>query len=143
MKEVSEAERIATETAIAEKLGENAPEPISGSGGNSPYSPEAIVFLAIGADERGTKVSLASVCKSHDGAGRYKGRGRWREVYICAPKADGELAVCKASDRDAQEVGDCSGFYIRPWAIQEAENKSQGMGLAQSAMDDAFAALGL
>ena len=49
-------------------------------------------------------MALAPVCKSHDGAGHYKGRGRWRTVCICAPKADGAFAVCDAGDRDAEEV---------------------------------------
>ena len=56
--------------------------------------------------------------------------------------ADGDLAVCAASDRDAEEVGS-SGFYVRPWATHEAEQASRGLGLAQDAMASAFAALGL
>jgi hypothetical protein len=139
---VSEAERAAAEAAIAERLGPDAPEPASGASGNSPYSPQTIVFIASGADERGARVALAAVCKSHDGAGNYKGRGRWRTVCVCAPKADGDLAVCNASDRDAEEVGS-SGFYVRPWATHEAEQASRGLGLAQEAMASAFAALGL
>jgi len=141
-KVVTEAERAAAEAAIAERLGPDAPEPMCGAAGNSPYSPQTIVFLATGADERGTRVALAAVCKSHDGAGQYKGRGRWRTVCVCAPKADGALAVCAASDRDAEEVG-YSGFYVRPWATHEAEEASRGLGLAQDAMASAFAAVGL
>lgn len=139
---VSESERAACEAAIAEKLGPDAPQPRSGAASNSPYSPETVVMLATGADERGARVALAAVCKSHDGAGNYKGRGRWRTVCIVAPKADGDLAVCKASDRDAEEVGS-SGFYVRPWATHEAEQASRGLGLAQDAMASAFAAVGL
>jgi len=141
-KKVTESERESCEAAIAEKLGPNAPSPHRGSAGNSPYSPETIVFLAEGADTRGARVALAAVCQSHDGAGNYKGRGRWRTVCVCAPKADGDLAVCTASDRDAEEVGS-SGFYVRPWAVHEAEELSRGLGLAQDAMASAFAALGL
>lgn len=141
-KVVSEAERAAAEAAIAERLGPDAPKPASGAAGNSPYAPETVVMLATGADERGARVALAAVCKSHDGAGHYKGRGRWRTVFVCAPKADGDLAVCAASDRDAEEVGS-SGFYVRPWATHEAEQASRGLGLAQDAMASAFAALGL
>lgn len=141
-KVVSESEREAAEAAIAERLGPDAPKPASGAAGNSPYSPETVVYLATGANERGARVALAAVCKSHDGAGHYKGRGRWRTVCVCAPKADGPLAVCTASDRDAEEVG-ASGFYVRPWATHEAEQASRGLGLAQEAMADAFAAIGL
>ncbi len=141
-KKVTEAERAAAEAAIAEKLGPDAPKPASGASGNSPYSPETVVFLAVGADERGARVALAAVCQSHDGAGHYKGRGRWRTVCVAAPKADGNLAVCAASDRDAEEVGS-SGFYVRPWATHEAEQASRGLGLARDAMASAFAALGL
>lgn len=141
-KVVSEAERAAAEAAIAERLGSDAPKPASGAAGNSPYSPETVVMLATGADERGARVALATVCKSHDGAGNYKGRGRWRTVCVAAPKADGDLAVCAASDRDAEEVGS-SGFYVRPWATHEAEQASRGLGMAKDAMASAFAALGL
>ena len=143
-KTVSEAERSAAEAAIAERLGPDAPTPASGADGNSPYSTETIVMLATGAAERGARVALAAVCKSHNGAENrhYKGRGRWRTVCVVAPKADGELAVCKASDRDAEEVG-YSGFYVRPWATHEAEQASRGLGLAQDAMASAFAKLGL
>ena len=141
-KKVTEVERAAAEAAIAEKLGPDAPKPAGGASGNSPYSSETVVFLATGASERGARIALAAVCKSHDGAGHYKGRGRWRTVCVAAPKADGDLAVCEASDRDAEEVGS-SGFYVRPWATQEAEQASRGLGLAQDAMADAFAALGL
>lgn len=141
---VSEAERAAAEAAIAERLGPDAPEPKIGASGNSPYSPQTVVFLAVGASERGARVALASVCKSHNGAENrhYPGRGRWRTVCVCAPKADGDLAVCAASDRDAEEVGS-SGFYVRPWATHEAEEASRGLGLAQDAMASAFAAVGL
>jgi len=141
-KKVTEAERAAAETAIAERLGPDAPKPASGASGNSPYSPVTVVFLATGASERGARVALAAVCQSHDGAGSYKSRGRWRTVCVCAPKADGDLAVCAASDRDAEEVGS-SGFYVRPWATHKAEEDSRGLGLAQDAMASAFAALGL
>jgi hypothetical protein len=139
---VSEAERAAAESAIAERLGPDAPKPACGATGNSPYSGETVVMLATGAAERGARVALAAVCKSHDGAGNYKGRGRWRTVCVAAPKADGDLAVCDASDRDAEEVGS-SGFYVRPWTTHEAELASRGLGLAQEAMASAFAALGL
>jgi hypothetical protein len=141
-RKVTEAERSAAETAIAERLGPDAPKPASGASGNSPYSSETVVFLATGASERGARVALAAVCQSHNGAGHYKGRGRWRTVCVAAPKADGDLAVCTASDRDAKEVGS-SGFYVRPWATHEAEQASRGLGLAQDAMASAFAALGL
>ena len=141
-KKVSENERAACEAAIAEKLGPDAPRPRRGSAGNSPYSPETIVFIAVGGDERGARVALVPVCQSHDGAGNYQGRGRWRTVCVCAAKADGDLAVCEASDRDSEEVGS-SGFYVRPWATHEAEEASKGLGLAQDAMASAFAALGL
>lgn len=141
-KVVSEAERSSAEAAIAERLGPDAPKPVQGAAGNSPYSPETVVLLATGANEHGARVALAAVCKSHDGAGRCKVRGRWRTVCIAAPKADGDLAVCAASDRDAEEVGS-SGFYVRPWATHESEQASRGLGLAQDAMVSAFAALGL
>jgi len=141
-KQVSESERAAVEVAIAEKLGPDAPNPESGAAGNSPYSQETVVFLAVGANERGARIALAAVCQSYDGAGSYKGRGRWRTVCVCAPKVDGDLAVCEAGDRDAEEVGS-SGFYVRPWTTHEAEEASRGLGLALDAMADAFAALGL
>jgi len=139
---VSEAERAAAESAIADRLGPDAPKPVNGRSGNSPYSSETVVMLAAGANDGGARVALAAVCKSHNGQGQYKGRGRWRTVCVCAPKADGDLAVCAASDRDAEEIGS-SGFYVRPWATHEAEQASRGLGLAQDAMVAAFAAVGL
>lgn len=96
---VTEAERAAAEAAIVERLGADAPQAYRGATGNSPYSAQTVVYLAAGAAERGARVALAAVCKSHDGAGQYKGRGRWRTVCVCAPKADGDLAVCVASVR--------------------------------------------
>ena len=141
-KRVTESERAACEQAIAEKLGPDAPQPRYGAAGNSPYSPETICFLACGADTRGARVALAPVCRSHDGAGHYKGRGRWRTVCICAPKADGAFAVCDAGDRDSEEVG-YSGFYVRPWSTHEAEEASKGLGLGADAMYAALEAVGL
>ena len=141
-KEVSEQERAAAEAAIAERLGPDAPKPVSGAAGNSPYSSETVVFLAVGASERGARIALAAVCQSFNGAGHYKGRGRWRAVAVAATAVDGAFAVCKASDRDAEEVGN-SGFFLRPWTTHEAEEASRGLGLALDAMADAFAALGL
>ena len=163
-KAVSEAERAAAEAAIAERLGPDAPQPVSGAAGNSPDSSETVVFMATGAHEHGARVALTTVCKSHDGRARpkvvrlhdrlatvckspavwkaEKGPGRWRTVCIAAPKADGDLAVCAASDRDAEEVGS-SGFYVRPWTTHQAEQASNGLGWAQDAMASAFAVLGL
>lgn len=143
-KVVTEAEREAAEAAIAERFGDNGLH-IVGRSGNSPYSPETVIFLPdASASERGTRVALAVVCKSHDGAeNRHNpGRGRWRTVCVVAPKADGAWAVCKASDRDAEQVG-AADYYLRPWETHEAEQATRGLGLAQEAMADAFAALGL
>jgi hypothetical protein len=141
-KEVSESERAAAEVAIAERLGPDAPKPAIGAYGNSPLSGQTAVFLATGADVRGARVALAAVCKSYNGAGNYKNRGRWRTVCVAAPKADGKLAACAASDRDAEEVGS-SGFFVRPWATHEAEQTSRGLGLAKDAMESAFAVIGV
>jgi hypothetical protein len=142
IRKVTESERAACEAAVLEKLGPDAPKPAEGSAGNSPYSPETVVFRAAGTDARGVRVALAGVCSSYDGAGHYKGRGRTRTVYVLAPSARGELAVCDASDRDASEIG-ASGLYLRPWATHEAEEKSRGLGLAADAMVSAFEKLGL
>lgn len=87
-------------------------------------------------------MAMTSVCKSHNGAGRYKGRGRWRFVYVVAPKEDGTRAVCDAGDRDAEEIG-YSGFYTRPWETHEAEEASNGLGLGADAMAEALAKVGL
>ena len=143
-KVVTEAERSAAEAAIAERFGDDCLR-IVGRSGNSPYSPETVVFLADAtASERGARVALATVCKSHNGAENRNnpGRGRWRTVCVAAPKSDGPYAVCKASDRDAEQVG-AADFYVRPYETHEAEQASRGLGLAADAMADAFAALGL
>lgn len=139
---VSEAEREAAEAAIAARLGQDAPKPYDGAAGGSPYSPETVVYVAAGAAERGARVSVRSICQSHNGAGRYKGRGRWRTVVLAAPADGGDRAVCAASDRDAEQVGS-SGYYTRPWTTHEYETRSDGMGLASDVVADAFAALGL
>ena len=141
IKTVTEAERNAVEAALLEKTGGEKPL-ADGAASNSPYSPQEVVYGPEAARERGTRVALAPVCKSHNGAGAYKGRGRWRTVYVVAPKADGALAVCDAGDRDAEGIGS-SGFYVRPWATHEAEEASRGLGLGASALADAFATLGL
>jgi len=143
-KVVTEAERAAAEAAIAERFGDSGVR-IVGRSGNSPYSPETVIFLSdASASERGTRVALAPVCKSHNGAeNRHNpGRGRWRTVCAVAPKADGTMAVCSASDRDAEQVG-AAEYYLRPWETHEAEEASRGLGLAADAMSAAFAALGL
>lgn len=138
---VTEQERMAAEAVIAERMGPDV-KIVSGSSGNSPYAENTVVFFNTWAGERGDRIALRYVCQSHNGAGRYKGRGRWRAVYIAVGKADGDLAVCTASDRDAEEVGS-SGFFVRPWATHEAEQASRGLGLAQEAVASAFAAVGL
>lgn len=140
--EVTESERAAVEAALSEKMGPEAPPPVEGSAGNSPYSMQAIVFRAKGTEVRGARVALARVAKSHDGAGGYKGRGRWRKVFALAEKANGPFAFCNASDRDAEQVC-CSGMYLRPWATHEAEEKSKGLGLGAKALAEAFGQLGL
>ena len=144
-KVVTEAERDAVEALIPLRIADGGGSRIVGSAGNSPYSSETVVFLAdASASERGTRVALAAVCRSHNGAENRQnpGRGRWRTVCLCAPKADGPLAVCKASDRDAMQVG-WADFYVRPAETHAAEQASRGLGLAQEAMANAFEALGL
>jgi hypothetical protein len=141
IKKVSEAERSAVETTLLEKFGTEKPLSF-GAAGNSPYSPEAVVYGPDKANERGIRVALAPVCQSHDGAGHYKGRGRWRTVYVVAPKDNGDLAVCDASDRDANEV-ESSGYFVRPWETHEAEQASNGMGEGANALAAALAEIGL
>ena len=141
---VTESEREAAEVAIAERLGDSFVR-IVGRSCNSPYSPETVIFLAAAsASEHGTRIAIAPVCKSHNGAENtsYKGHGRWRTVCVAAAHQDGALAVCKASDRDAEQVG-AADFYVRPWETHDAEQATRGLGLAADAMSAAFAALGL
>ena len=143
-KVVTEAEREAVEAFIPLRIADSGYR-IVGSAGNSPYSTETVVFLASAeAAKRGTRVGLAAVCRSHSGTdNRHNpGQGRWRTVCLCAPKADGALAVCKASDRDAFQVG-WADFYVRPAETHAAEQASRGLGLAQEAMAAAFESLGL
>ena len=141
IKVVTESERKAVEAALLEKFQTERPLK-DGAAGCSPYSPEAVVYGLEGAKNRGARISVVPVCKSHDGAGSYKGKGRWRTVYAVAEKENGEYATCAAGDRDASEIG-ASGFYVLPWVVHEAEMASKGMGLGASALADAFSALGL
>ena len=142
IKKVTETEREAVEAALMQKF--EADRPLAaGAAGNSPYSAATTVHGPAEARERGARVSFAPVCRSHNGAGRYKGRGRWHTVFVVAPKEDGDHAVCLAGDREATEIG-ASGFFVRPWAAQEAEDRTRGLGEAGlGAMADALAALGL
>ena len=144
--QITEREREALEAALAAKLaGPDGPAtPVEGRGGASPYATQTAVFLANGEAVRGARVRVTPVARSHDGAGRYKGRGRWRGVFIlAAAAADGPWAVCDASDRGAVEVGH-SGLYVRPWADHEAETATGGLGeVGQGALAAALRAAGL
>jgi hypothetical protein len=139
LSEVSEREREAVESAIQARLGEC--QIFKGAAGKSPYSTMTIVFLSNGVSNH-SRVSLVPVVRSHDGAGHYKGRGRWREVFICGAAADGEFSICSVGDRGAEEVG-ASGFFLRPWEIEVAETATSGMGEAFSSLSRAFNELGL
>jgi len=143
--QITEREREALEAALAAKLaGPDGPAtPVTGSGGASPYSTQTAVFRAEGAEDRGARVRVTPVARSHDGAGRYKGRGRWRGIYLISAAADGPWAVCEPSDRGATEVG-CSGLHVRPWAEHEAEVAHGGLGEAGAgALAAALKAAGL
>lgn len=139
--EVTEAERSAVEAELLKKF--DLEYPITeGAAGNSPYSPVDVIYGPETVRERGTRVALTPVCESHNGAGKYKGRGRWRTVWLVVPKQDGDHCVCDPSDRDAEAIG-ASGFYVRPWATHEAEEASRGLGLGAGALADALARVGL
>lgn len=107
------------------------------TGGASPYSPETVVAHRCELT-RGQRVTLTPIARSHNGAGAYKGRGRWRTLVVLRPDETGPLGVCGPDDRDADEIG-VSGVYARPWSTQEAEDASNGLGSLASAFD----ALGL
>ena len=142
IKKVTEKEREAIEAALLERFESERPLAY-GAAGNSPYSASSSVYGPAEARERGARVDFVAVCRSHNGSGRYKGRGRWHAVYVVALKEDGKFAACLAGDREATEIG-ASGFYVRPWAAQEAEDRTQGLGeVGLGAMADALAALGL
>ena len=139
IKAVSEAERTAVEAALEERFGEKIAD---GRGGNSPYSPETVIYGPPAAAERGARIQVAPICRSHDGKGQYKNRGRWRTVYAVAPKADSEFAVCTPTDRDARAIGDAP-FCVRPWETHEAEEATGGLGGAAPLLAAAFEELGL
>ena len=139
--QVTESERAAVEAALLAKFGRERPL-ADGKEGNSPYDPQTVVFGPDAALKRGCRVSIAPVCQSHNGAGQYKGRGRWRTVFIVAPAAEGDYAVCRATDRDAEGIGD-SGFHVRPWATHAAEQASGGLGKGAGAMAAALDSVGL
>ncbi len=141
IKKVTESERAAVEAALEAKLG----LPMWGKAGNSPYSEEGVVYILKEHRVRGTRVAIQGVCRSHDGAGQYKGRGRRRVVFV-ASASSGEHAVsaiCDCGDRGAEEVG-ASGLFVRPWSVHEEEQATQGMGTGgSSALADALRAVGL
>jgi len=143
--QITEREREALEAALAHKFaGPDGPAtPAEGRGGASPYATQTAVFLANGEAVRGARVQVVPVARSHNGAGNYKGRGRWRGVFILATSDDGPWAVCEPSDRGATEVG-CSGLHVRPWADHEAEVAHGGLGeVGQGALAAALKAAGL
>ena len=136
-KEVAEAEAEASIISLREK----GMEIVTGRDGESPYagvtlvaSPEKILS--------GDRINLVPVFWSHNGIGHYKGRGRIRTVWIAAKAADGKWAACRCDARHAKQVGFLS-VHVRTWAQEEESLRSKGMGLAGSAMSDAFKALGL
>ena len=141
VKEVSEHERNAVERVLADRFTEG-PGPVEGFGGSSPYSPETIVFRGDGTETRGTRVALAAVCRSHNGAGHYKGRGRWRMVAILVQNSAGDFVVCDATDRESEQVG-CTNIYVRSWAVHEDEEKTGGLGRAAGLLEAALADVGL
>ena len=99
----------------------------SGRGGGSPYSPETVVVCHEQAMAHGTRVTIQPLACCHNGAGNYKGRGRTRTIVLMQEAADGAWAVCEATDRDAEEIG-YSEVYLRPWATEEAEQNTGGLG---------------
>jgi hypothetical protein len=135
---VSEAERVKMEASLAERLG-----PMDGvKSGASPYSAECVIFHAF-TYKTGMRLKIVPVCSSFDGDGHYKGRGRVRTVLAAMESDDGDLAICDIDAIGAKEV-ECSGWYVRDWAIEADEQSRGGLSAgASSALADAFAALGM
>ncbi len=133
---VSEAERSAIEASLAgmgahgQSDGRNPPL-AEGASGGSPYSPQTVVYGPSGM-VRGARVTLTPVCRSHDGAGGYKGRGRWREVVLLTPADDGAQAICDPTDHGAQQIGYAT-LWTRPWDTHKAEAQAGGLGPRGSA----------
>lgn len=137
---VSERVREAGESKIAERLGVGAVLH-SGTRGCSPYSPRTNVYTTV--SERGARVSVHPVFRSHDGAGKYEDRGRWCTTVMVVPSDTGEYAVCEPGDTEAEELG-VSKFYVRHWMAHEAEQNGQGLcPTAFTALEQAFNAAGL
>jgi hypothetical protein len=135
--EVSEAERKATEAELLARW-PGAVVAVDKAGG-SPYDPEDVVVSPrkLG---RGERVEIRPVVKSHDGSGRYKGRGRWRTIILVVPAPEGPWAVCDPGDRGADGVG-YSGVHVRPAGVDAAEQATGGLGGAAAELSAAFAAL--
>lgn len=133
---VSEAERSAIEAELEGLGATGTPDgrtgPLAeGSSGGSPYSPQTVVYGTRGVG-RGTRVTITPVARSHNGAGAYKGRGRWREVILLTPADDGAQAICDPTDHGAQQVGHAD-LWTRPWDTHAAEAQAGGLGPRGSA----------
>jgi hypothetical protein len=111
--------------ALINAFTEEGMETISVRAGNSPYSAETRVIFLPPFPERGTFVALKGLARSYNGAGNYKGRGRWATSILVTPSSDGAWAMCEPGDRGAREIGLLS---IRPRVEQETETASGGLG---------------
>jgi len=133
--EGSEREMAALVAAVASRLGISSPH--AESEGASPYAPSTIVLQPAGL-EHGARVQARALARSHNGAGAYKGRGRWLTAVLVTPSPAGDWAVCSPDDRGAEQVG-AYNAYLRPWAIEADAAASAGLG----SLAGVFAGLGL
>jgi hypothetical protein len=144
--DVTEQEFAAVVAELVARFGEPS---YDGRGGTSPYSTplpanlraEAVVFMTTAMDW-GDRVRVTPVVRTYVRPAIRWGRGRWMTVYLISPSAEADRAICLCGDRGAEEVG-ASGFFTRPYSVQEAEDETAGMGEGYGALAAALRAAGL
>lgn len=111
--------------------------------GNSPYSSESVLIVKHGKHPaRGERLLLAPLGSSYNGSGHYKGRGRWRTVWLareaeCKTPEEKVLVVCHEDDPNSVRLG-----CLNVW-LQDVESWRASEAVGRNAVALAFEKLGL
>ena len=140
--EISEPELSQSISSVESKWGPGVAV-IRQRSGNSPYSAESVLIVKHGKQPtRGERLLLAPLGKSYNGSGHYKGRGRWRTVWLAVEpelKTPEEklLVVCHEDDPNSSRLG-CLNIWL-----QDLESWRASEAVGRNAVALAFEKLGL